>query len=182
MTKAYTIPKGVLATHTVLVTALESLEDPSQRDVVLKLTREVYQLGGGGNVLVEDDLARGAQAKILGEPIEAPRFKPVKHPHDRRTFEILAAGWLIWAAGGDPLPYVASVTKADEYGGALHRMALEPWGQAIKALAASNLEEAQRFFRRSVEFASQYDIETSDAIQWTYAASFFHRGTNTLAV
>src|ERR1041384_6436285 len=109
----YTIPKGVLATHTVLITALESLEDPSQREVVLKLTREVYQLGG--SVLVEDELARGAQAKILGEPVEAPRFKAVKNPHDRKTFEILAAGWLIWAAGGDPLPYVANVTKADEY-------------------------------------------------------------------
>lgn len=173
----YNTPKGVLAAHTVLVTTLESLDDPEHRSTALKLVREVFDLSGG-TVLVEDVVARGAQALILGEPVTAPGFKPVKNPADRRMFEVLASAWLIWAAGGDPLPYVANASKPNtEYGGAIHLMALEPWGRAIAALAEGNREEALRQFRRSIEFGSQYDIETSDTIQWTYAASFFHRGT-----
>jgi len=174
----YTTSKGVLATHTVLLTVLDSLEDPDQRPVALNLVREVYEATGGGTaVLVEDVVARGAQAKILGKPVAVLGFKPVKKPADRRMFETLATAWLVWASGGDPLPFVASIPKPGEYGGALHLMALEPWGKAITALAEGHIEEAVRQFRRSIEFGAQYDIETGDAIQWTYAASFFHRGT-----
>jgi hypothetical protein len=175
VTMPYTT-RGVLATHTVLITVLESLDDPEQRRTALKLVREVYDLSGG-TVLVEDAVVRGAQAKILGEPVSTPGFKPVKNPHDRRAFEVLATAWLVWASGGDPLPFVANVPKPLEYGGALHLMALEPWGRAIAALSAGDTEEALRQYKRSIEFGAQYDIETSDVIQWTYAASFFHRGT-----
>jgi len=56
-------------------------------------------------------------------------------------------------------------------------MALEPWGRAITALSEDNQDEAVRWFRRSIEFGAQNNIETSDAIQWSYVASIFHRGT-----
>ncbi len=173
---AYNLPKGMLASHTVLVTALDSLEDPSLRADALHLTRESYDLGVKGRT-VEDMVTRCAQAKMLGEPFKIPKFNPAKNPVDRRTFETLATAWMVWAGGGDPGPFVDSVPKPDEYGGALHLMALEPWGKAILALGENNEDEAVRWFRRSVEFGAQYDIETSDAIQWSYVASVFHRGT-----
>jgi hypothetical protein len=173
---AYNIPKGALASHTVLVTALDSLEDPSLREDALRLTRESYDLGLRGHT-VEDVVTRCAQARLLGEPFKIPKFTLSKNPVDRRTFETLATAWMVWAGGGDPEPFVASVPKPDEYGGALHLMALEPWGRAIRALGEDNWEEAVRWFKRSIEFGAQYEIETSDAVQWSYVASVFHRGT-----
>jgi hypothetical protein len=176
MTMAYNLPKGMMASHTVLVTALDSLEDSSVREDALRLIRESYALGPT-NHTVENTVIRCAQAKILNEPFHISKFKLTKNPVDRRTFETLATAWMVWATGGNPEPFVASVPKPTEYGGALHLMALEPWGRAIVALGEENLEEAVRWFRRSIEFGAQYGIETLDTVQWTYVASVFHRGT-----
>lgn len=176
MTMAYNIPKGALASHTVLVTALDSLEDMSVREDALRLIRESYDRGPTGHT-VEDMVIRCAQAKILGEPFHIPKFKLAKNPIDRRTFETLATAWMVWATEGDPEPFVATVSKPAEYGGALHLMTLQPWGRAIQALGENNREEAIRWFRRSIELGTQYGIETSDAVQWAYVASVFHRGT-----
>lgn len=173
---AYNLPEGVLASHTVLVTALDSLEDSSLREETLRLTRENYLLRGAPTT-VEDIVVRCAQAKILELPLKAPSIQPVKNPADRRTFELLATAWLEWVEGGDPSPFIDNVPKPTEYGGALHLMALEPWGRAIQALSEKNWDEAIRWFKRSIEFGAQYDIETSEAIQWSYVASVFHRGT-----
>ncbi len=176
MTAAYTLSEGVLASHTVLVAALASLEDSSLREEALRLVRESYDRGDPVT-RVEDIVVRCAQAKILGEHFKAPSIQPVKNPADRRTFETLAVAWIEWVAGGDPSPFVDSILKPTEYGGALHLMALEPWGRAITALSEDNQDEAVRWFRRSIEFGAQNNIETSDAIQWSYVASIFHRGT-----
>lgn len=172
---AYNLPKGMLASHTVLVTALDSLDDFSLRGDALRLIRESYDSRTGHTV--EDLVTHCAQAKVLGESYRIPQFVPAKNPVDRRTFETLATAWMVWATGGNPGPFVDNVPKPDEYGGALHLMALEPWGKAIQALGDNQIDEAVRWFKRSVEFGAQYDIETSDAIQWSYVASIFHRGT-----
>lgn len=176
MTVAYTLSEGVLESHAVLVAALASLEDPSLRGEALRLIQDRYRMRESSTT-VEDMVVRCAQAKILNLPLVAPNIQPVKNPADRRTFELLAKAWIEWVSGGDPSPFVDSIVSPTEYGGALHLMALEPWGQAILALAKGDQDEAIRWFKRSIDFGAQNNIETSDAIQWSYVASIFHRGT-----
>jgi hypothetical protein len=155
---------------------LDALSDPSQRSTALKLVRESYDRGPR-KANVEEILIRGAQAKILGEPVKSGGFVPVKGPADRVTFEGMALAWLTWAQGADPVPVLDSLREPNEYGGAIHLMALEHWGRAIRALEREDGEDIERCFRRSIELGAQYGLETADAIQWSYAASVFHRGT-----
>jgi hypothetical protein len=172
----YITPKSALVAHTVLVTALDAVENPAGRETALELIRESYDLGLRDKS-IEQRLIRGAQAKILGERVWEDNFIPAAKPTDRATFEMMAKAWLVWASGGDPMPVLNNVLKSNEYGGALHLMALEPWGRAIKALKLEEWPEAARGFRRSMELGAQYGFESSDAISWSYVASFFHRGT-----
>lgn len=171
--------EAVLA-HTVLITTLDSLTDPTQRDTALRLVREWYDRNL--NASIEEQTIRGAQAKILGECFTLPMFTPAKKPADRAMFETLSKAWLTWAAGTNPEELLVSVAKPAEFGGAIHLMALEPWGFGIRALAKKDVEEARRFFHRSIELGTQYATETNDVVKWTYAASFFHLGTKTFGV
>lgn len=177
---SHNIPPEALASHTVLNTALDSLEDPRQREKALRLVRESYN-----RIALRpspsDQLIRGAQAKILGKPLSDIKLTDDKAKGaDARVFEAFAQAWLAWAAGRDPTAYLSPKTKeGGEYGGAIHLMALEPWGGAIRELHEGSIDEARRLFRRSMELGGQCGTETNDAIQWTYAATFFedHRGT-----
>lgn len=175
---AYNAPEGALVDHTVLVTVLDALDEPGQRGTALKLVRESYDRGPR-KAGVEGTLIRGAQAKVLGETVKSGGFVPVKSPIDRVAFETMAVAWLTWAQGADPIPVLDSIPEPNEYGGAIHLMALDHWGRAIRALVKlkEGTAEAERCFRRSMELGTQYGLETADAIQWTYAASIFHRGT-----
>jgi hypothetical protein len=160
--------------RTVLITTLDSLEDVEQRETALKLVREWYDISKCESV--GDTVVKGAQARILGERVSLPVFEPTKKPADRLAFEVLAKAWLTWAAGGDPKIILKANPKPSEYGGAIHLMTLEPWGDAIKSLAENDAGEAQRFFRRSIELGRQCETESNDIIKWAYAASFFHLG------
>lgn len=147
------------------------VSDPESRQRALTLTETLYRRKVS---TVEGVTVRVAQAMVLGLPIEAPSFEPVRKPADRRTFELLAKGWVDWASGQDPTPSLQACPKPAEFGGALHLMVLDPWRMAIQALQEQDLEEARRMFRRSVELSSQYGTASGNTIRWTYFASFFH--------
>lgn len=176
-----TIPHNIigdaLTAHTVLITTLDSLEDSTQRPTALKLVEQWY--ARGKKTTVAEQVIRAAQAKILGRPILAVSVKSdAKKSVDVRVFEAFAQAWTLWAAGEDPTSHLSPSKADDEYGGAIHLMALEPWGEAIRELHSGSAEEARRLFRRSMELGSQCGTETNNVVQWTYAASFFdHRGT-----
>ena len=166
---------NALSAYTVLIIAIEALDDSGQRETALKLIEEWY--ARGKNSTVEETTVRSAHEVILRLPVVAPKFEPAKKPSDRRMFETIAKAWTTWAMGADPRTLLQSIPKPSEYGGAIHMMALEPWGAAIKALFEKDADEALRLFRRSMELGSQCETETNDVVQWTYVASFFHRGT-----
>ena len=159
---SHTISKGRLRPHT------QASDLESNREETIRLIREDYERDEGSSV--EDQVIRGAQALLLKELVSFPSFEPVKKPADRRAFETLAKAWLVWAAGGDPQP---TLPKSKEFGGALHMMALEPWGEAIRALSNQNTPEAKRLFRRALELGTQYGTDTNDAIHWAFLGSFY---------
>ncbi len=167
---------------TVLRTALDSLDNPDQRDEAQRLINEWHASSRSEwkGEPIEERVVFAAHAKILGSTVTLAKFEPVKKPVDRSLYERTALAWLTWAAGMGPSALLQALPKANEFGGAIHVMALEPWARATKALHEQDFEEARRLFRRSIELGTQYGTETNEVVQWAYVASFFHephRGT-----
>lgn len=179
-----------LKAYTAMTTALDSLKVGSLKDTATRLACQ--QLSNKDALAtpydklfgesIEAAVVRGAMHHMRNEPVELPTFEPVRQPTDRNVFETIAKAWLMWAADQDPHPLLQTIAKPTRYGGAIHLMALEPWGQAIHSLAAGDYEKSERLFQRSIGLSSQYGTPSEWAVNWTYAASFFHRGTNTLGV
>lgn len=170
-----------LAESRALRAILHHLESRDQvrmlRVQVKELVLAALQLHEGDSV--EDIVTRVAMRHILCAPNHPQDFQPVDLPLDRHIFEVTAKAWLTWLVGGDreaahdALKNLVVPKGLPSETGALHLMALQPWTVAVGALFEEDLEEARRMFRRTVDLSSQFGIETSAAIQWTFAASFF---------
>lgn len=172
------MPKTPTLPHTV-VTLIESdhvldLLTRSLRDQSLR-AEACAQLRALNLVEADLGLLIGSHHKILGTGHNLLLTNPVEGPPDRRRFEEVAQAWLSWSDGNAAV-VVPNETKSAAAGGGLNLMAYNLWAVAVQALIDGELSEAERFYRRLLELGSQYDIEHFRAIQWTYAASFFHSG------
>jgi hypothetical protein len=56
--------------------------------------------------------------------------------------------------------------------GAVNRMAMDFWLQAIEALAVEDLTEARRLWERAIEIGSCFGTDSHLAISWTFVATF----------
>lgn len=124
-----------------------------------------------------DHLIQTAMAKIadanLDVAIEVDNSAP-----DRKLFSTTALAWTLWARGepGEAERILREDTKDDivAKGSAIHLMALHCWRGAVEALLRGSMEEARKLFLRAIDIGAQAGTETGPAIQWAYAASFFH--------
>jgi len=120
-----------------------------------------------------------AMGRIVGHP-EHVELQP-ESTQDGQVFTTIGQAWIAWATGVGREEALVALTGIpvpegpQPEGGALHLMALQPWAAAVNALFHDDFDEAQRWFRRATELASQVGSETNTAVQWTYAATYFGR-------
>lgn len=160
-------PKSFLLESRALSKALECVEGQEDCEQARELTREALSCSREPGLL--GLILRCAMTKVLGDlPIveglpEAEPLIPAFVETSRR--------WLIWVTGS-PLPEIPFSQGASW--GAIQDLALTYWSKAVEALSiGASRKEARRLFRRATDFSSSYGVPINQAIQWTYAASFF---------
>ncbi len=127
----------------------------------------------------ESWLKHSAMARLLGEATPFPENLETEKTATAKLFLRGAHAWALWAAGRiqeAQIKLSASEVPSRQGGDEIHLMALGPWYCGVEALLRGDLLEARRYFRRSMEVGSQFGTETNNAIQWSYAATFFVPG------
>lgn len=125
----------------------------------------------------EDQLIQLAMAKIAGTILPEGALAIETTSPDRKLFTTVAHAWSLWARGDSEGAKKVLREGGDDItakGAALHLMSLHFWSGAVKALTQGETAEARRLFLRAIDIGTQVGTETVPAIQWTYAASFFH--------
>lgn len=117
-----------------------------------------------------------ALAKVLGEELELPEI-PVEGNGAQQLFIRTALAWMAWANGEPSKAHkFLETTNMAKGGGEIQLMALGFWCRGVGDLLAGDLNEARRYFKRSMDVGSQFGTESSVAIQWAYVGTFFsHR-------
>lgn len=145
----------------------------AQTDDAQELVRQAYGLAPTSSLV--DNIVRWSMRVILGETIEPGEIAMTGEP-DHTYFGLTALAWAHWRTG-EPAPAQDCLIQAGliqgVQGRALHMMALQLWKAAIQALVDEQPEEAKKLYRRAMEMSAQMGTSTSQAIHWTYAASFF---------
>lgn len=133
---------------------------------------------------VDDDpiesLIHYSMGRIIGQPYEPIlRIPAPEEDIEGHVFGTIARAWVWWDRELDReqahsgLRKLAVPTAAPrQEGGAIHLLAMQPWGKAVDALLRDDHEEAKRQFHRAAELGSQNGTPSSQAVQWTFAASY----------
>ena len=157
--------KSILLESQALSEVLECTEGRGDLESAKSLTREALTCSE------EPDLPglvlRCAMLKVLGGSPSAEEF-PEKFPRIV-SFVETSREWLSWVTK-------ASIPEAplfqEDSSGAIQNLALTYWSNAVGSLVRGE-PDARRLFQRATEFSSSYGVQFNQAIQWTYAASFF---------
>ena len=147
---------------------------------------------GGGNVTealhaIERALAtsepngvsRLAMQRILGTaPLSLETASPDESDEEAYLFDTVAltwAGWLTQSEDRKRLKRNGVRLRKGPKGstGAVTRMALLFWMEAVERLLEGDRTEARRLWCRSLEVGSNFGIEAHPTILWTYLATFW---------
>ncbi len=87
----------------------------------------------------------------------------------------LCFAWVHGVMRNDPIDIskiekIAASTPDDE---AVQAMAIRAWAGALVALLQHDRTEARRLWRRAMDIAGSFGVESQQAITWTYMATFF---------
>lgn len=168
--------------------ATDAAEGRGDPGVARTLARNLLRQGSPPNLVTallgHEDAIEGhailcALTRIAGEP--PPNClpgEPVAKPWAAHMIEAASAAWCAWAHGSPEIAVEqVALLRAEEQEvvegpGAVHRMALENWAEAIAAISEGKTEEARRLWLRAIEIGSSFGTESHLAVLWTYAATF----------
>ena len=177
---------NIIAEMNALNAVLRALDQPQELPNALRLVRTVWTTFPTPQT-VDAWVIGVAMATLLGEPpkkcldpITLP--PPIAEPWTMHIFEHTAFAWGAWTQGDARVAqyWIRSIRAdvPDKEGpvdearpGAVHRLALEEWANAVMALTQGQTSEAKRFFKRASEVGQSFGTESHPVILWTMAAS-----------
>ena len=165
-----------------LTSALRWLRGDGDPADALRRVGLVFPSHEVGDIPIES-VIHYSMARILGKAYEPIlRIPDPDVDIEGHVFGTIAEAWVWWDRGVDrELAHtrlrklgVPRATPRQE-GGAIHLLAMQPWAKAVDALLRDDHEEAKRQFHRATELGSQNGTPSSQAVQWTFAASYLGR-------
>lgn len=157
-----------------LSAALDTIEHAADPTEALRLIRRVAPLIEPDNV-VETTAAR-AMSFIAGTNAPKGSDHPVNdHGLVEAITTLCRASDAYLGRKKFDAAAVRKIAHAEARDAAVHAMAVRFWACALLALADEDMREAQRLFRRAIEVAASFGVESQPAIAWMYAAVFLPR-------
>jgi len=132
---------------------------------------------------LSDRVCRAAMLAVLDRESPTEDNEPTNGDPDTHIFESVALAWMRWLHDRD-VGYVREEAirlrreqKAQGREGAIHRMALLYWLDAVELLADGDTEGSRRVWQRALEVGGSFGTESHPVVLWSYIASFFPRET-----
>ena len=122
---------------------------------------------------------RLAMQCILGSvPPSLETVQPDESDEEVFLFDTVALTWVGWLTQSEDRKrlkrYGVRLRKGPKGStGAVTRMALQLWMDAVERLLEGDRTEAQRLWCRALEVGSSFGIEAHPTILWTYLATFW---------
>jgi hypothetical protein len=160
--------ESILLESQALSEVLRCVEGNCATESAKKLTKEVLSSWVDNDEGLLELVLQCAMSKVVGNSLPTIEEFPKRFPR-ALPFVETSREWLSWVTG-------TSIPEAplfqEDSSGAIQNLALTYWSGAVESLLRED-SQAQRLFRRATEFSSSYGVFFNQAIQWTYAASFF---------
>lgn len=122
-----------------------------------------------------DRVCRAAMMDLLRRTSREETGEPVASPPEDHLFESVALAWMAWLQGrrGRLDRLLAQNDPDSSREGAVHRMALLYWRDAVRLFVQGERDESRRVWQRALEVGSSIGTESHPVILWTFIATFF---------
>lgn len=128
---------------------------------------------------LSDRVCRAAMLSIIGDESDPEDAEPTREDWDEHVFESVSLAWLGWLQSRDTerirreADRLQVEAKTQKSNGAIHRLILFFWLNAVVRLVEGDREEARRLWQRALDVGSSFGTESHPVILWSYIASFW---------